>query len=274
MRSINQRFIDDLLTGDLAFFLNEVKQPEQELCLEIRSGYINIYHRGGNLLKITQKQSGYQFRFDARYCLNKSDDTNYRLLSSLSPNDADSFIKYFHLMKAEMDTWLDKHPKSEREYQHQLIRANPAVVDIEYQLMLEHNGKRSTMRLDMLAVDNGQLVIIENKYGEKAMTGNSGFAEHYGGICAVIRDKETYCEMTSSVKNIMTCKRALGLSVPNQELNDMMPPRILFLLANYNEKSNTLNNETQQLSEEYPAELLFLKNTYNIAFADTQPLFD
>ena len=274
MRSINQRFIDDLLTGDLAFFLNEVKQPEQALCLEIRNDYINIYYRGGNLLKITQKRSGYQFRFDARYCLNKGNDTNYKLLSSLLPNDTDSFIQHFHLMKAEMDSWLDKHPKPEREYQHRLIRTNPSVVDIEYQLTMEHNGKRSTMRLDMLAVNNGQLVIVENKYGEKAMTGSSGFAEHYGDICAVIQDTETYREMTSSVKNIMACKRALGLSVPKQELNDMMPPRILFLLANFNEKSNTLNNETQQLTEVYPAELLFLKNTYDIVFEDAKPLFD
>lgn len=274
MRIINQRFIDDLLTGELSFFLSEVKRPELELCIEIRGGYINIYHRGGSLLKITQKRTGYQFHFDARYCLNKGDDSNFNLLNGLSPKDRSAYIQYFHLMMEEMDSWLDKHIKPEREYQHQLIRSNPSVVDIEYALSLTKDGQRSSMRLDMLAVDNGQLVIIENKYGEKAMTGSSGFSDHYEDICAIIKEPTIYQEMVASVKAILSCKRALGLPITKCDLDETLPPRILFFLANYNDRSQTLNNEVRQLTREYPAEVLFLKDSYIIDFGNAKSLFD
>lgn len=56
MRSINKRFINELLQGELSYFLSEVKN-NITLSLEIRDGYINIYYRGGNLLRITQKKS-------------------------------------------------------------------------------------------------------------------------------------------------------------------------------------------------------------------------
>ncbi len=72
MRHIDSRFIDDLLCGELAFFLGQVKNHRNELSLEVRNGYINIYYKGGNLLKITQKSKGYSFHFDAKYCKHKA----------------------------------------------------------------------------------------------------------------------------------------------------------------------------------------------------------
>ena len=41
MRSIDSTFIDDLLTGELAPFLQEVKSRPEQLSLEVRGGYIN-----------------------------------------------------------------------------------------------------------------------------------------------------------------------------------------------------------------------------------------
>ena len=56
MRSINDDFIKALHEGELAFFLKQVKDKKQQLTLEIRNGYINIYYRGGNLLRITTRE--------------------------------------------------------------------------------------------------------------------------------------------------------------------------------------------------------------------------
>ena len=72
MRHINTRFVDDLLHGELAYFLTQVKNNRTKLSLEIRNGYINIYYKGGNLLKITQKRTGYSFFFDAKDCRHKN----------------------------------------------------------------------------------------------------------------------------------------------------------------------------------------------------------
>ena len=68
MRHINDDFVQDLLSDELRFFLEQTKNRRDALSLEIRNGYINIYYKGGNLLKITQKRRGYSFFFDAKYC--------------------------------------------------------------------------------------------------------------------------------------------------------------------------------------------------------------
>jgi hypothetical protein len=49
MREINERFISDLKNGCLSYFLNQVKEKSDKLCLAIRDGYMNIYYMGGNL---------------------------------------------------------------------------------------------------------------------------------------------------------------------------------------------------------------------------------
>ena len=86
MRSIDSTFINDLLTGELATFLQEVKSRPEQLSLEVRGGYINIYYKGGNLLKITQhKRRGYELSFDARYCLNKTDTSAYETIKGFDP---------------------------------------------------------------------------------------------------------------------------------------------------------------------------------------------
>ncbi len=46
MRKINERFIHDLKSGCLSFFLERVKTNRQELCLEIRDGNTKIKNNG------------------------------------------------------------------------------------------------------------------------------------------------------------------------------------------------------------------------------------
>ncbi len=142
MREINSIFIEDLLKGKLSFFLNKVKN-NRELCLEVRKNYVNIYYRGGNLLKISQYKNEYRFHFDSKYCLNKGNDLNYLQLSSMSSREIDDYKKNFDLMIAEMDSWFSIKPKAEREFQHNLLKVNKDIIDIEYQI------KRSS-RFDML----------------------------------------------------------------------------------------------------------------------------
>ena len=94
MRSIDSTFINDLLTGELAPFLQAVKSRPEQLSLEVRGGYINIYYKGGNLLKITQhKRRGYELFFDARYCLNKGDTSAYETIKAFDPYSVETYAK-------------------------------------------------------------------------------------------------------------------------------------------------------------------------------------
>lgn len=257
MRKINDKFINDLKEGCLSFFLAQVKNRKQELCFEIRNGYINIYYKGGNLLRITQKKKGYRFYFDAKYCLNKGDDSNYNLLNSLNFNSVEDYIEHFETMMAEMDSWLNKHPKAEREFQHRLLINNPQIIDIEYATpKSKTTGVKLNMRLDMLMVEDDKLVIVENKFGTGAITGNAGVRKHYEDICNLLNTSDVYDELVQSVENIAKAKYDLGLIETSIKPVDKTKTEILFLFADFNENSETLNNELKSINITYPISIL------------------
>jgi hypothetical protein len=249
MRTINNRFIHDLLDGDLSYFLIEVKN-NKTLSLEIRDGYINIYYRGGNLLRITQKQVGYEFFFDVKYCTQENDKL---LIESLSKRDSISYNRHFHELIDIMDQWFELHPKLEREHQHSLFINNLKIVDVEYQV-------RNVSRLDMLMVDGNTLYIVENKYGLGAVSGKAGLAKHYQDISKIIEDNETRNQLLKSIEHITHIKHTLGLRNYVVKVEDIHNIEILFVLVNYNQKSQSLQNELNQINGKIKSKILYLNS--------------
>ena len=69
MRELSVSFFDNLVNdnGLLHTILERVKKDDT-LMLAIRDGYINIYYRGGNILRIQEQGNGtYQSSFDEHY---------------------------------------------------------------------------------------------------------------------------------------------------------------------------------------------------------------
>jgi len=133
MRHINENFIHDIQCGELSVFRKAVFENRDKLALEIRDGYINIYYKGGNLLKITfHRKKGYEFSFDPRYCLNKPDSSAYDEICALDPYSVTAYADHLPRFLYEMDTWFAAHPKAERDFQHRLLVSNPEIIDIEY----------------------------------------------------------------------------------------------------------------------------------------------
>jgi hypothetical protein len=148
-----------------------------------------------------------------------------------------------------MDAWFKEHPKEERDYQHRLLVNNPEIIDIEYQI-----GRR--MRLDMLLYSQGKLMIVENKYGTGAIGGTAGISKHYSDICEVINDPKLLEEMIDSVCHISEAKKELGLTSTAIQQTDIKSVEILFLLANYNPRSQSLANEVNNMTESVSASVL------------------
>lgn len=275
MRGINKQFIEELKIGDLSFFLEKAKSMRDSLSLEIRDGYINIYYRGGNLLKIVQKRNGYTFNFDSRYCLNKKDTSHHELFSSLKSTDIESYINYFDLMLSEMDSWFIEHPKKEREYQHGILISNPNILDIEYQINYrdEENNPKA-MRFDMVLFADDSIIIAENKYGNGAICGSAGLSKHYKDICSVLSNDALHDELLSSIKNIAKNKKDLGLIDFDIHPLSREKTKILFVLANYNRKSETIKNEIALMNKTIPARIIFADiNEYIIDFTKAEDLF-
>jgi len=67
MRNLSKNFQNDLIAGLLQPLLVRVKQ-DNTLMLAIRKNYINIYYRGGNIIRVKTNSKGrYSAAFDSQY---------------------------------------------------------------------------------------------------------------------------------------------------------------------------------------------------------------
>lgn len=223
-RGISDAFVEQLREGVLHPVLERV-QHDDTLSLEIRSGYINVSYRGGNLLKVsaTARPDRFTTYFDWRYC-GTADDYRCALGERLpatiaDADDARAWVDAFSQHKQAMDIRFSKHPKLEREYQQAVVRDNNrhatgrasdyVVVDIEYaQSPRAFPEQKADYRFDMVGfrwpVAGGTRkkgvatpVIMEMKTGDAALASNPvrpGTDAVQAGLAKHVRDIERFLE--------------------------------------------------------------------------------
>ena len=304
IRQISPEFIRDLKDdeGELNWIYKKVKNPRSKFSLEIREGYINIYYRGGSLLKVQEKRKkdsrSYCFVFDTKYGKRKDDKTSEIVWCDFIINYQDEVKnltndkakQHFDDFRKMMDGWFDEHPKPEREYQHyaSLPYNNENVLDIEYAI------GESGMRLDMVMIDeHGELYLIENKYGNDAISSKTGteelkagLAKHYGDMIKAITEENHWLNIRESMESIRKEKIELGL-LPSKykiKLDENGKPifHVLFVLAGLtlSPESKIIENEQKIIRErfgkyknEYPPKVLCVgEEEYTIKLYDSVDL--
>jgi hypothetical protein len=200
-RGLSPTFLGDLRVGCLAPLLERVKLDDT-LHLAIRNESINIYYRGGNLLRVSRNPDGadaassYTAGFDSNYFTGSHPKVFSECPGRIGGKvDCTKWVDAFPLLKQEMDLWFALHPKREREYQQLVARANNRahaatatdyfLIDIEY--------AEGEDRFDMIAAlwessgpvrkaAHARLAFIEMKYGDGALTGTAGIDKHIRGM--------------------------------------------------------------------------------------------
>jgi len=148
-RGLEAEFTADLTGGILNPLLEAVK-ADHTLSLNIRANCVNIYYRGGNLLKITELSTHrYGFDFDGKYLkstglarLGISPQDIVSLPRKITVKDFDgvgSWVRHIPVLQAVMNVWFGENPHLEREFQQLVERMNnrnPStdyfICDIEY----------------------------------------------------------------------------------------------------------------------------------------------
>ena len=109
MRALSRFFMDDLLKPDALLhpILERVKQ-DHTLMISIRRDYINIYYRGGNILRVKeQRKNSYRAFFDYNY--NKSGVSCPPLPDNIeSQQDAKKWVGSFQDLKGLMDFYFER----------------------------------------------------------------------------------------------------------------------------------------------------------------------
>jgi len=263
MRGLKQFFFNELKAGSLKPLLNYI-QDDNTLDLEIRADYINIYYRGGNVLRVKHdKNSRFLFHFDEKYLKKHPFIIPLQLNNFKNNQDWNSF---FPLAKQAMDYYFTKDSKQEREFQQLVVRENNNssiangtdyfIIDIEY-------DNHDHARFDLIAVEwpsiasqrklsksfKPKLVVIEMKYGDGSFKGSAGIHKHISDFNIFISNLSKVNEFKNEMLGIFNQKRALGL-IPclsgigktnsNAVLQFDDEIEMIFLIANHDPESKIL----------------------------------
>lgn len=263
MRALSQAFMDDLLNLDglLHPLLERVKQ-DHTLMLSIRKDYINIYYRGGNILRVKeQRNSSYSAFFDNEY--NKSGMPSPSLPDAIeSQHEARTWVDSFQDLKGILDFYFSEYSKPEREFQQLVARENnfsTIANQSEYFISdIEFADSALGARFDILAVrwlvsqrkstSNCRPALIEMKYGDGALSGNAGVLKHLQDIDALVSIGDKYKALLETMEMQFNQMDELGLLNFNRvanwtkiKLDANDKPEVIFVLANHNPRSSKLN---------------------------------
>lgn len=259
---LSERFMEDLVQPDglLNPILARVKK-DQTLMIAIRENYINIYYRGGNLLRVTEQSAGsYRVFFDDQY--NQSGQAGPDLPAVIHNRaEAGNWAAAFPTYKNLMDEFFCIHPKPEREFQQLVARENNHSTisnESEYFVSdIEFADASLGARFDMLAIrwsasqrTNGsrcRAVLVEMKYGDGALGGNAGLIKHLQDLEALIQDSSRYAKLLQTMEAQFNQLDQLGLLKFNRSKNGTKiklaandRPEVVFILANHNPRSSKL----------------------------------
>ncbi len=257
-RKLSSELIKRLLHGDLNQLFNTIKE-DNELAFHIRDNYVNVYYRGGNILKIKKKSKW----FDEYYFFTKAlpfykDYTSKKALKENKTQKAIEHKKdlqqkrnelissavsapkeFFRKAKEEMDRWFADNPKDERDEQHQQITDNSSsddycIIDIEYAISTKYDyfcemqsdkGNFKVPRFDIIAINReGQVCVIELKKGLQALKGTSGLGGHLQSYnSSIARNQKSFINHICTLNEQM---KELGFQ--NREIMNMDTVKFMF----------------------------------------------
>lgn len=262
MRGLSPTFLHDLKNQEGVLFpiLSSVRK-DQTLMLAIREGFINIYYRGGSILRVTENEGRpYGGFFDERY--NKTEQKTPNLPAIIENQvDAQAWVNSLPVLKSYMNEFLAAYSKVEREFQQLVARENNASSisnESDYFISdIEVSESISRARFDMIAIkwpttqrrsgDNCRLAFIEMKYGDGALGGKAGMLKHLKDMDSLISNNKKYVEISKVIANQFNQLEQLGLLKFNkgQKYNEISidpeeKPEVIFILANHNPRATGL----------------------------------
>ena len=256
-RGIHKEIFKSSLKSGYLMQLLKLVQRDEELDIQIRQDYLNIYYEGGNLGKLKGEKS---IEFDMNYFSLGDDEakknSHEELIKKFKEGDFEGYLKD---AKEVMKAKFDANPKEERKDQHFLSLNNKfnggsdyTILDLEYQVSTKSDfsctypaGAESFKkpRFDIIAVNkDGKLCIIELKKGTGALGNTSGLKEHYDCYLASVgRNPKSFL---NEMKNLLDQKKEFGLIDHECEIKH---EEIEFMFAYAFDKSDKQTQENKFL---------------------------
>lgn len=260
-RIISNNFINDLEDGVLRNILKYVKS-DTTLAMEIRKDGINIYYRGGSLLKIKEVgENQYNGYFDKNYI--KTENNQSVVVECIPRIDnlskANKLIDYIPKIKQQMDLWMkvEMPDGGEREYKHIVAKENNyGLIGKESDYFIgdiEYRGCLNNYLFDMIgvkwAVDNDNsenldLALFKMYYGDKHLKTLEQVLSDLNNMIEFLHDEKSLSLLKDDLKEIYKAKTILGLLYPYEELKIGFSDKIeiVYIFGNQSNENNNLKN--------------------------------
>ena len=267
--------------------LIEMVKKDDELVLQIREDYFNVYYKGGNMLRVSSENS---FQFDYNYYKceidldtqeqrNKRIDKRRSVLESLKKTrDNKAFIADMKKLMDKYRKWLERvHNRilHEKDTQHALCISNTestdyTIIDLEFQVSTRkdciyhyepssiprHPGVDvygKSPRFDIIAVRNSdrRLCVIELKNGLDALVGKSGIGDHADSFEGSI-GKNPLAELmfTKEMEKVVSDKKRLKLLSDDFYIDEKLPIEFIYAYAFKSEDENGKESERDSFIKE------------------------
>lgn len=262
MRVLSEHFMDDLVKPDGLLYpiLTQVKK-DHTLMLAIRKDNINIYYRGGNILKLMEDKKGYyKTFFEPEY--NKFGKVIPLLPGTIEDqDDAKKWVASLPEVKNIMDEFFSVNGRAEREFQQLVARENnDSTISNESEYFIsdiEFADSELHARIDLLAIrwlatqrkngSNCRAALIEMKYGDGSLSGSAGLLKHLKDFDVLISDKKRYQLLVETMESQFNQLDILGLlsfkrcsNGTKVKLSAIDKPEVIFILADHNPRSTKL----------------------------------
>ena len=247
--------------GILRNILKYVKS-DTTLAMEIRKDGINIYYRGGSLLKIKEVgENQYNGYFDKNYI--KTENNQSVVVECIPRIDnlskANKLIDYIPKIKQQMDLWMkvEMPDGGEREYKHIVAKENNyGLIGKESDYFIgdiEYRGCLNNYLFDMIgvkwAVDNDNsenldLALFKMYYGDKHLKTLEEVLSDLNNMIEFLYDEKSLSLLKDDLKEIYKAKTILGLLYPYEELKIGFSDKIeiVYIFGNQSNENNNLKN--------------------------------
>jgi hypothetical protein len=278
---VSADFFQDLKDGKLRLLTSKVR-TDDTLLLAFRGTSINIYYRGGSILRLVCGNGNYTTHFDRNYAKGSADPLLDKLPTVIGTEaDCVVWLEAIPSLKEIMNSFFATHAKSEREFQQLVAWENNRsavsntteyfITDIEY-ADVKRNARLDMLGLRWLSADrkNGlrcSPVFVEMKYGIGAYDGGSGIAKHIADLNAILSDQATRDHLNLTIAAQFNQLSGLDLvrfnrSTKVDQVTVTGDPEVVFLLANHNPRSRTLLNTLENVEESPHFKLRFFAASF------------
>ncbi|MBK9494131.1 MAG: hypothetical protein IPO08_06235 [Xanthomonadales bacterium] len=273
---LSPAFKTALLKGSSLNPILKAVQLDDTLLLGIRSGYISIYYRGGELLKIKDtNKSSFDACFNEMYDTNKvlpqrlqrhglSGETSWNLSTSAQ---SEELVGVFHELKRLMDHHNKIRSGHEREFQQLIARMNnrSRSSNSSHYFITDIEHAKESARFDMLGVrwrhnehQRGDClvpVLFEVKHGEKAIAGGASLEKHLRDALNHVSNPSDRKKLLANIESqfnalydldLLECERGKAIA-SFTVVKDCM--QIVFVIAEYPPHSNQLQNALSRLDD-------------------------